>query len=210
MVPAGAPEFVRTVTAAMMAGRGDDLPVSALPVDGTYPSGTAAYEKRNISELVALWDPDLCIQCGNCSFVCPHSVIRSTYYDESLLAGSPAEFRSAPLDARGLPDTRFTLQVYVEDCTGCELCVQACPVSAPDGSGPQGDQPGAPRAAGRRGAGQHRVLRDAAGGRPVPGGLRHGAGNPVPAAAVRVLRRLRGMRGDARTSSCSRSCSATG
>ena len=131
VVPADAPEFVRTVTAAMMAGRGDDLPVSALPVDGTYPSGTAAYEKRNISELVALWDPDLCIQCGNCSFVCPHSVIRSTYYDESLLTGSPPEFRSAPLDARGLPDTRFTLQVYVEDCTGCELCVQACPVSAP-------------------------------------------------------------------------------
>jgi len=131
VVPAGAPEFVRTVTAAMMAGRGDDLPVSALPADGTYPSGTAAYEKRNVSELVAEWDPDLCIQCGNCSFVCPHSVIRSTYYDESLLAGAPADFRSAPLDARGLPDTRFTLQVYVEDCTGCELCVQACPVGAP-------------------------------------------------------------------------------
>ena len=132
VVPASAPEFVRTVTAEMMAGRGDDLPVSALPVDGTYPSGTAAYEKRNISELVAEWDPDLCIQCGNCSFVCPHSVIRSTYYDESLLAGAPADFRSAPLDARGLPDTRFTLQVYVEDCTGCELCVQACPVGAPE------------------------------------------------------------------------------
>ncbi len=132
VVPAGAPEFVRTVTAEMMAGRGDDLPVSALPVDGTYPSGTAAYEKRNISELVAQWDPDLCIQCGNCSFVCPHSVIRSTYYDDSLLADAPAAFQSAPLDARGLPDTRFTLQVYVEDCTGCELCVQACPVSAPD------------------------------------------------------------------------------
>ena len=131
VVPASAPEFVRTVTAVMMAGRGDDLPVSALPVDGTYPSGTAAYEKRNISELVAQWDPDLCIQCGNCSFVCPHSVIRSTYYDESLLAGAPPAFRSAPLDARGLPDTRFTLQVYIEDCTGCELCVQACPVGAP-------------------------------------------------------------------------------
>jgi pyruvate-ferredoxin/flavodoxin oxidoreductase len=130
-VPASAPEFVRTVTAAMLAGRGDDLPVSALPADGTYPSGTAAYEKRNISDLVAQWDPELCIQCGNCSFVCPHSVIRSTYYDEALLAGAPEPFRSAPLDARGLPDTRFTLQVYVEDCTGCELCVQACPVSAP-------------------------------------------------------------------------------
>ena len=131
VVPAGAPEFVRDVTAVMMAGHGDDLPVSALPADGTYPSGTAAYEKRNVSELVAQWDPDLCIQCGNCSFVCPHSVIRSTYYDESLLAGAPSAFLSAPLDARGLPDTRFTLQVYVEDCTGCELCVQACPVTAP-------------------------------------------------------------------------------
>ncbi len=131
VVPAGAPDFVRTVTAEMMAGRGDDLPVSALPVDGTYPTGTAAYEKRNISELVAEWDQDLCIQCGNCSFVCPHSVIRSTYYDQSLLAGAPEPFRSAPLDSPGLPDTRFTLQVYVEDCTGCELCVQACPVTAP-------------------------------------------------------------------------------
>jgi pyruvate-ferredoxin/flavodoxin oxidoreductase len=131
VVPAGAPEFVRDVTAMMMAGRGDELPVSALPADGTYPSGTAAYEKRNVSELVAQWDPDLCIQCGNCSFVCPHSVIRSTYYDESLLKGAPPDFLSAPLNARGLPDTRFTLQVYVEDCTGCELCVQACPVTAP-------------------------------------------------------------------------------
>ncbi|HTZ22919.1 MAG TPA: pyruvate:ferredoxin (flavodoxin) oxidoreductase [Streptosporangiaceae bacterium] len=135
VVPAGAPEFVRTVTAAMMSGRGDDLPVSALPADGTYPVGTAAFEKRNISDLVAEWDPDLCIQCGNCSFVCPHSVIRSTYCDEALLEKAPESFRSAPLDARGLPDTAFTLQVYLEDCTGCELCVQACPVSAPGDAG---------------------------------------------------------------------------
>ena len=115
----------------MLAGRGDDLPVSALPVDGTYPSGTAAYEKRNISDLVAVWDSDLCIQCGNCSFVCPHSVIRSRYYDQSQLDGAPDGFRSAPLDAVGLPDSRYTLQVYVEDCTGCSLCVEACPVVAP-------------------------------------------------------------------------------
>ena len=115
----------------MMAGRGDELPVSALPVDGTYPSGTTQYEKRNISEIVAAWDSELCIQCGNCSFVCPHSVIRSRYYEQARLDGAPDGFRSAPLNAPGLPDTRYTLQVYVEDCTGCGLCVEACPVSAP-------------------------------------------------------------------------------
>ena len=137
VVPAHAPEFVRTVTAAMMAGQGDLLPVSALPVDGTYPTGTTQYEKRNISELVAAWDSELCIQCGNCSFVCPHSVIRSRHYEQSHLEGAPEGFRSAPLNAPGLPDTSYTLQVYVEDCTGCGLCVEACPVSAP-GEGENG------------------------------------------------------------------------
>ena len=130
-VPDSAPEFVRSVTGMMLAGRGDELPVSALPVDGTYPSGTAAYEKRNISDLVAVWDPDTCIQCGSCSFVCPHSVIRSRFYGPERLDGAPDGFPSAPLDARGLPDARFTLQVYVEDCTGCALCVEACPVHHP-------------------------------------------------------------------------------
>ncbi len=134
-VPAHAPEFVRSVTAVMMAGRGDELPVSALPVDGTYPTGTTRYEKRNISEIVAAWDSELCIQCGNCSFVCPHSVIRSRHYEQSRLTGAPGGFRSAPLNAPGLPDTRYTLQVYVEDCTGCGLCVEACPVSAPGDPG---------------------------------------------------------------------------
>jgi pyruvate-ferredoxin/flavodoxin oxidoreductase len=143
VVPAGAPEFVRTVTAEMMAGRGDDLPVSALPVDGTYPSGTTAFEKRNVSELVAVWDPDLCIQCGNCSFVCPHSVIRSKFYDQAELAGAPGSFESMPLEVRGVPDTQYTLQVYLEDCTGCALCVEACPVSAPVEPGPGAGQHGA-------------------------------------------------------------------
>jgi pyruvate-ferredoxin/flavodoxin oxidoreductase len=129
LVPDSAPDFVRTVTAAMMAGHGDDLPVSALPVDGTYPSGTTRYEKRNISDQVAVWDSELCIQCGNCSFVCPHSVIRSRYYDPGRLQDAPDAFKSAPLNAPGLPDTSYTLQVYVEDCTGCGLCVEACPVS---------------------------------------------------------------------------------
>jgi pyruvate-ferredoxin/flavodoxin oxidoreductase len=129
VVPENAPEFVRTVTAEMMAGRGDLLPVSALPVDGTYPTGTTAYEKRRISDLVAVWDPDTCIQCGACSFVCPHSVIRSRYSDPEALAGAPGGFESAPLNAVGLPGARFTLEVYTEDCTGCGLCVEACPVS---------------------------------------------------------------------------------
>ena len=135
LVPPNAPEFVRNVTAAMMAGRGDELPVSALPVDGTYPSGTTKYEKRNISDFVAVWDSELCIQCGNCSFVCPHRVIRSRYYDPDRLNGSPDSFRSAALNGAGLPNARYTLQVYVEDCTGCGLCVEACPVSAADEPG---------------------------------------------------------------------------
>lgn len=131
-VPVDAPRFVREVTGPMLAGHGDRLPVSALPVDGTYPGGTTAYEKRNIADLVAVWDPQTCIQCGNCGFVCPHSVIRSKFYDLKELVGAPDGFPSAPLDARGLPDARFTLEVYLEDCTGCGLCVEACPIGTPD------------------------------------------------------------------------------
>ena len=131
LVPSAAPQFVREVTAVMMAGHGDELPVSAIPADGTWPSGTAAYEKRNVSDEVAQWDPELCIQCGNCSFVCPHSVIRSKYVELPALDKAPQGFPSAPLVARGLPGTVFSLQVCVEDCTGCALCVEACPVTSP-------------------------------------------------------------------------------
>ncbi len=127
-VPGDAPEFVRTVTASMLSGRGDDLPVSALPVDGTYPSGTTQYEKRNVSEIVAVWDPEACIQCGNCSFVCPHSVLRAKHHSTHMFDDAPEGFLSAPLNAAGLPDSRYTLQVYIEDCTGCGLCVESCPV----------------------------------------------------------------------------------
>ncbi len=131
VVPAAAPDFVRQVTALMMVGRGDDIPVSLVPADGTFPSGTSAYEKRNIADEVPVWKEDLCIQCGQCSFVCPHSVIRSRFYHEDLLAGAPASFKSAPVNARGYPEARFTLQFYVEDCTGCGLCVEACPAVSP-------------------------------------------------------------------------------
>jgi pyruvate-ferredoxin/flavodoxin oxidoreductase len=132
VVPGSAPQFVREVTAQMMRGHGDDLPVSMLPVDGTYPSGTARWEKSNVSDRVPAWEPELCIQCGNCSFVCPHSVIRAKFFHESALAAAPDGFPSAPISARGFPETRYTLQVYAEDCTGCNLCVDACPVKSPD------------------------------------------------------------------------------
>ncbi len=132
VVPDTASEFVRTVTATMMAGRGESLPVSALPVDGTFPSGTTTYEKRRISEFVATWDPSICIQCGNCGFVCPHSVIRTKYVDAKALEGAPEDFSTLSLNAVGLPQSDYRLQVYAEDCTGCGLCVEACPVSPPE------------------------------------------------------------------------------
>jgi len=130
-VPAAAPKFVQEVTGPMLAGHGDALPVSMLPVDGTYPSSTAMWEKRNISDFVPKWEPDTCIQCGNCSYVCPHSVIRAKFYHEEHLDKADEGFHSAPVSARGFPETRYTLQIYVEDCTGCELCVHACPALDP-------------------------------------------------------------------------------
>ncbi len=134
-VPPRAPEFVQKVTAMMMAGQGDRLPVSMLPIDGTYPSGTTRWEKRNISDVVPVWEPGICIQCGNCSFVCPHSIIRAKFYNEELLEEAPGTFPSAPINARGFPETRFTLQIYLEDCTGCGICVEACPAKSLQQSG---------------------------------------------------------------------------
>jgi len=131
LVPESAPAFVQTFTAKMFASRGDYIPVSQLPVDGTFPSGTSAYEKRNIADEVPQWDQDLCIQCGQCSFVCPHAVIRARYYHEDRLSNAPEGFASAPINARGYPEARFSLQIYLEDCTGCGLCVEACPAICP-------------------------------------------------------------------------------
>lgn len=123
----GAPDFVRDVLGEITAGRGSSLPVSALPNDGTFPTGTTKYEKRNLAAEVPVWDPQVCIQCGKCVFVCPHSVIRSKVYEEALLENAPASFQSH--DAR-LPEWKglnYTLQVAVEDCTGCGICVDVCP-----------------------------------------------------------------------------------
>jgi pyruvate-ferredoxin/flavodoxin oxidoreductase len=123
-----APEFVRAVLGPMIAGAGDSLPVSALPVDGTYPSGTSQWEKRNIALEVPLWDPQLCIQCGKCAFVCPHAVIRTKVYEPAALAGAPESFLSAESRFKEFPGLKYTLQISPEDCTGCALCFEACPV----------------------------------------------------------------------------------
>ncbi|MES9936780.1 MAG: pyruvate:ferredoxin (flavodoxin) oxidoreductase [Sedimenticola sp.] len=131
VVTSDASDFVREVTAPMLEGKGDDLPVSLIPVDGTYPSGTTKWEKRNLADNVPYWEPDICIQCGNCSFVCPHGVIRSKFYHERLLDKAPGAFQSAKISARGFPETRYTLQIYLEDCTGCGVCIEACPAHDP-------------------------------------------------------------------------------
>jgi pyruvate-ferredoxin/flavodoxin oxidoreductase len=123
-----APEFVQSVTARMMAGEGDYLPVSALPVDGTYPTGTSQWEKRGIALEVPVWDTDLCIQCGKCVMVCPHAAIRAKVMDQEGAAGAPDTFLTADARWKDLPNQQYTLQVSVEDCTGCTLCVEICPV----------------------------------------------------------------------------------
>ncbi len=127
-VPPTAPAFVREVTARLLIGEGDQLPVSALPADGVWPVGTARWERRRIAEAVPVWDEQLCIQCGKCVLVCPHAVIRATLYPDATLGGAPAGWKSAPARWRDRTTERYTLQVSPDDCTGCALCVEACPV----------------------------------------------------------------------------------
>ena len=128
VVPHTAPEFVRTVTAAMIAGKGESLPVSAFPPDGTWPSGTTQYEKRNLALEIPIWDESLCIQCNKCALVCPHAAIRVKAYPTSALAGAPEGFKHLEYKSKEFgPDTKYTVQVAPEDCTGCTLCVRVCP-----------------------------------------------------------------------------------
>jgi pyruvate-ferredoxin/flavodoxin oxidoreductase len=126
-VPAAAPSFVRDVLGEIIAGRGNELPVSALPCDGTYPTGTAKWEKRNLALEIPVWDPGVCIQCGKCAMVCPHGVIRIKVYDPKQLAGAPPTFKSCDAKDREWQGMKYTIQVAPEDCTGCGVCVDVCP-----------------------------------------------------------------------------------
>ncbi len=130
-----APDFVKRVTSMIMAGKGDLLPVSAFPVDGTFATATTQWEKRNIALEVPIWDPEICIQCNKCAFVCPHATIRSKVYEEAALAGAPDSFQSADYKTKEFKGMKYTIQVAPEDCTGCKLCVSACP--AKDKSNPK-------------------------------------------------------------------------
>jgi len=129
-VPAAAPDFVKNVLASMILGNGDELPVSKMPVDGTFPTGTAQWEKRNIALEIPEWDEQLCIQCGKCVLVCPHAVIRAKVYTSDKLAGAPPTFKSQEAKWKEFSGQRYTLQVAPEDCTGCGLCVEVCPAKS--------------------------------------------------------------------------------
>jgi pyruvate-ferredoxin/flavodoxin oxidoreductase len=126
LLPDHAPDFVRRVTAVMLANQGDRLPVSAFPVDGTWPTGTAQWEKRNVATEIPVWDPALCIQCNKCALVCPHAAIRVKVYDPARMTGAPAMFKGTPYKGPELAG-HYTVQVAPEDCTGCSLCVMVCP-----------------------------------------------------------------------------------
>ncbi|MBN2103112.1 pyruvate:ferredoxin (flavodoxin) oxidoreductase [bacterium] len=131
-VPDEAPEYIRNVTGEIVAGRGDDLPVSAFAPDGSFPTATTQWEKRNVALQVPVWDPEVCIQCGKCVFVCPHAVIRSKVYDSESLKNAPDTFKSTDAKWKQYAGKKYTIQISAEDCTGCGVCVSNCPARSKD------------------------------------------------------------------------------
>ena len=129
-VPEVAPDFVQRVTAMMIEGKGDLLPVSAMPVDGTFPTGTTQFEKRSIAQDIPIWDPDICIDCAKCALVCPHAAIRMKVFDPAFLEGAPDTFLSKDFRSREMPGNLLTIQVAPDDCTGCGVCVDVCPAKS--------------------------------------------------------------------------------
>ena len=197
LVSERAPDFVQKITAVMLAGKGDLLPVSAFPVDGTWPVATAKWEKRNLALEIPVWDSKICIQCNQCALVCPHAAIRAKVYDESALAGAPPTFKSTLYRGNEHKGKHFTIQVAPEDCTGCNLCVNVCP--AKDRTNPKHKaidmHPQAPLREAERD--NYDFFLEPAGTRPHGDDQARSQELAVPRAAVRVLGRLRRLRRNA-------------
>ncbi len=193
IVSENAPDLVQRVTSVMIAGKGDLLPVSAFPVDGTWPTATTQWEKRNIAIEIPVWDESLCIQCNKCALVCPHAAIRAKVYDPAALEGAPETFKSVDYKAKDFAGQKYTIQIAPEDCTGCQICVRVCP--AKDKSNPKHKSLDmAPQMPLRE---PERINYDFFLGLPevdrTPGQARC-QGFAVPPAPLRVLGRLRGLR----------------
>ena len=196
-VPAHAPAFVKDVLGMMIANRGDDLPVSAMPVDGTFPTGTTQYEKRSIAQDIPVWDSKICIQCGLCSLGCPHATIRMKVIDPALLAKAPAGFQTCDYKGKEYPGMKYVVQVAPDDCTGCGLCVSVCPAKDKEKVKHKAIDMEPKLEPSRKRAGQLGLLPHHSRRRPHAGQGRHDQRLAASAAAVRVLRRLRRLRRNA-------------
>ena len=199
-VPSDAGDFAQRVTKLLLEGRGDELPVSAFPPDGTWPTGTSRLEKRAIALEIPIWQPELCVQCNFCSMICPHAAIRTKVYDPAQLDAAPDGFRSLPEAFEpALEGMRYSVQVAPEDCTGCGLCIEVCP--AKDRRDARRHAlVAAPLAEHREAERESFEFFETIVSAPLDEAAHRPPHCRVPPAAVRVLRRLRGLRRD--TLSC--------